>query len=110
MLDGESLGDGEVSPVIQWERRQQELNEEVMEKMRDEFTHRPDNFILNLLIASVQFYANYDKWVKVDNCSLSLRLSISQLTDSSTTNLAILLIAPTNSSSFPSVENLPSMH
>ncbi|XP_050730698.1 uncharacterized protein LOC127005656 [Eriocheir sinensis] len=60
-LDGESLGDGEVSPVIRWEQRQQELNEEVMEKMRDEFTHRPDNFILNLLVASVQFYANYDK-------------------------------------------------
>lgn len=60
-LDGDPSDHKEPSAVIQWEERQQELNREVMEKMREEFYNRPDNFILNLLIASVQFYANYNK-------------------------------------------------
>lgn len=60
-LDGDPTDQKESSAVIQWEKRQKELNQEVMEKMREEFHNRPDNFILNLLIASVQFYSNYNK-------------------------------------------------
>ncbi|XP_045107652.1 uncharacterized protein LOC123502570 [Portunus trituberculatus] len=60
-LDGDPTDHKEPSAVIQWEKRQQELNQEVMEKMREEFHNRPDNFILNLLISSVQFYSNYNR-------------------------------------------------
>ncbi|KAG0725353.1 hypothetical protein GWK47_038739 [Chionoecetes opilio] len=60
-LDGDPTEHREPSAVIQWEERQQELNQEVMEKMREEFHNRPDNFILNLLVASVQFYSNYNR-------------------------------------------------
>lgn len=60
-LDGDPTDHKESSAVVQWEKRQQELNQEVMEKMREEFYNRPDNFILNLLITSVQFYSNYNR-------------------------------------------------
>ncbi|XP_042232873.1 uncharacterized protein LOC121873395, partial [Homarus americanus] len=49
------------SAVVQWERRQKELNLQVMEKMREDFHNRPDNFLLNLLVVSFQFYQNYGR-------------------------------------------------
>nr|XP_045615829.1 uncharacterized protein LOC123768969 isoform X2 [Procambarus clarkii] len=49
------------SLVVQWEKRQNELNLLVMEKMREDFQNRPDNFLLNLLVVSLQFYKNFSK-------------------------------------------------
>lgn len=50
-----------LSPVQQWEDRQKELNVLIMEKMREDFHNRPDNFLLNLLVSSTQFYKNFSK-------------------------------------------------
>ncbi|KAK8735890.1 hypothetical protein OTU49_005103, partial [Cherax quadricarinatus] len=49
------------SLVVQWENRQKELNVLVMEKLREDFHNRPDNFLLNLLVVSLQFYKNFGK-------------------------------------------------
>lgn len=49
------------SPVEKWEDKQKEQNAIVMEQMRNDFHNRPDNFLLNLLVLSVQFYRNYSK-------------------------------------------------
>ncbi|XP_047475503.1 uncharacterized protein LOC125029576 [Penaeus chinensis] len=60
--NGTAFGvDSGPSAVVQWEERQRELNFLVLEKMREEFHDRPDNFILNLLVVSLQFYKNYGK-------------------------------------------------
>ncbi|XP_068223096.1 uncharacterized protein [Palaemon carinicauda] len=49
------------SPVEKWEEKQKEQNAKVMERMREDFHTRPDNFLLNLLVLSLQFYQNYNK-------------------------------------------------
>ncbi|KAK7005564.1 hypothetical protein SK128_026855, partial [Halocaridina rubra] len=49
------------SPVQQWEKRQKELNAIVLEEMREDFNNRPDKFLLNVLVASIQFYQNFNR-------------------------------------------------
>lgn len=51
------------SAVVQWEERQKELNQLVFNKMKEDFHNRPDNFLLNLLVVSIQFYKNFGKYV-----------------------------------------------
>ncbi|XP_071550319.1 uncharacterized protein [Panulirus ornatus] len=59
----EEIGDAGTgnSAVVQWEQRQKELNLLVLNRMRDDFHNRPDNFLLNLLVVSIQFYKNFGK-------------------------------------------------
>ncbi|XP_076067927.1 uncharacterized protein LOC143040632 isoform X2 [Oratosquilla oratoria] len=59
--NGVAHGSKVKSPIELWEERQKQLNVAVLAKLREDFHYRPDNFILNLLIVSFQFYKNYSK-------------------------------------------------
>lgn len=49
------------SDLEKWEKKLHSINEKSLEQFKSDFIDRPDQFISNLLILSVQFYENYEK-------------------------------------------------
>lgn len=47
--------------VERWEAWQLSVHSEVLQKMREDFIYRPNNFLLNLLTLSLQFYKNFPR-------------------------------------------------
>ncbi|XP_066958485.1 uncharacterized protein [Macrobrachium rosenbergii] len=60
-VTNEAAAQNTTTLVERWEAWQLSVHSEVLQKMREDFIYRPNNFLLNLLTLSLQFYKNFPR-------------------------------------------------